>query len=29
MKGLGVEPVVVQEFAFQAEDMTPQLFSLP
>lgn len=28
MKGRGIEPVVVQEFAFRAEDMTPQLFSM-
>lgn len=28
MKEKGVEPVEVQEFAFKAEDMTPQLFSL-
>lgn len=28
MRGKGVEPVAVQEFAFRTEDMTPQLFSL-
>ena len=28
MKGIGLEPAGVQEFAFKAEDMTPQLFSL-
>jgi ABC-type branched-subunit amino acid transport system substrate-binding protein len=28
MKSRGVEPVAVQEFAFRAEDVTPQLFSL-
>ena len=28
MKGIGLDPAGVQEFAFRAEDMTPQLFSL-
>ncbi|QEU09458.1 ABC transporter substrate-binding protein [Paracoccus yeei] len=28
MKERGVAPVIVQEFAFKAEDMTPQLFSM-
>lgn len=28
MKSRKVEPVIVQEFAFRAEDMTPQLFSM-
>ncbi len=28
MKEKGVEPVIVQEFPFRAEDMTPQLFSM-
>jgi ABC-type branched-subunit amino acid transport system substrate-binding protein len=28
MKSRGVEPVIVQEFPFRTEDMTPQLFSM-
>jgi branched-chain amino acid transport system substrate-binding protein len=28
LKGKGVAPVAIQEFAFRTEDMTPQLFSL-
>jgi branched-chain amino acid transport system substrate-binding protein len=28
MKSRNIEPVIVQEFAFRADDMTPQLFSM-
>jgi ABC-type branched-subunit amino acid transport system substrate-binding protein len=28
IKSRGIEPVAVQEFAFRAEDMTPQIFSM-
>ncbi|GIL01343.1 MAG: hypothetical protein BroJett030_12420 [Alphaproteobacteria bacterium] len=28
MAGRGVEPVIIQEFPFRSEDMTPQLFSM-
>lgn len=28
MKTKGIEPVIIQEFPFRAEDMTPQLFSM-